>query len=169
MKKLFLIIAILSLTTFVDAQLWRGYGKGYGVGVDHWFDTELKSDFQQLNLSGLISTFSENTLICPFVSFGFCDNGKTFYKRKEVDNHTYLWEFGTSLLFQVSDHWHIGGRVGYMYYYNRYKSFKDQKRINAGLEFQYNFNSNYRSISNNAIYFNINYKSVGIGYRYYFY
>lgn len=167
MKKIILISLLLLATIVGNGQVWKGYGKGIGIGVDHWFDQEKESKFENINLSFVLSTFSESTLICPFASFGYKDSGKTYYKRKKVDNHIFLWEFGTSVLFEISDKLHIGPRLSAMHSYNKYVSFKDNWEYNVGIEIQFNLNSNYRSISNRSLYFNVNYRSIGIGYRYY--
>jgi len=167
MKKIILILTLLILSlSFCNAQ-FRGYGKGFGIGIDTRYNTENKSDFANLNLSFITSSFSDNVLYVPFVSFGLKENGKTVYKRQPVTNHTYLWEFGCTVLFQLNKHLHLGPRIAYMLDYNRYKSFVDNENIDGGIEIQYNFNSNYRSIANNAIYFNISRYTLGMGFRYY--
>lgn len=169
MKKIVLVFFLMLTTYLVNAQIWKGYAKGIGIGVDHWYDSEKESKFESINISTVFSTFSESTLVCPFLSFGYKDYSHTYYHRERVRNHLYLWEFGTSVLMEVSDKLHIGPRLSIMHSYNRYSSFKDKWEANGGLEVQYNLDSNYKSISNRAVYFNVSAKSVGIGFRYYFF
>lgn len=169
MRKIIFIAVLILASNMVDAQLWRGYGKGFGIGADQWYNTDQKSSFKNINMSLLVTDFSEKTLICPFFSFGMVDNGTTFYKRDNVTNHTYLWEFGTSVLFELSNHLHVGPRVGLIVDYNRYLSFNDSWDYNVGAEIQYNFDSNFRSLSNKAMYMSVNLRSVGLGFRYYFF
>lgn len=170
MKRVILLIILsISINTISKAQIWRGFGKGLGIGTDVWHNTDNKSDFTNINLSGVFTLFNENTIIAPSVSFGQTEDGSTYYKNKPVTNNMFLWEFSTAVLFQVGRHVHIGPKAGAMLIYNHYESFsaKDEWIINGGLEMQINLNDNYRSPSNNAIYINATLHSFGIGFRHY--
>jgi hypothetical protein len=166
MKKLILIILLsILLISFCDAQIYNGYAKGIGVGVDNWYKMDNKSDFKNINLSYVLSSYSESTLFCPYISFGHTKVEETTYKRENVFNDHYLWEFGTSILFQVGKHWHFGVKGGAILDYNRYKSFNDNWTPDAGVEIQFNFNSNYKGFTNTALYVSGGLHSFGVGIR----